>query len=96
MENWIPFAEGEYLVDRTLLMTADHQAVRVEDVIVAVLVAGPRDHHRRPENHTQDARTHATIVRGRIRPGQLREPPVTHCTRTHPWVRRSVDRRRAA
>ncbi len=36
MENWIPFAEGEYLVDRTLLMTADHQAVRVEDVIVEV------------------------------------------------------------
>ena len=36
MENWIPFAEGEYLVDHTLLMTADHQAVRVEDVIVEV------------------------------------------------------------
>jgi len=36
MDNWIPFAEGEYLVDMALLV-ADHQAaVRVEDVIVEV------------------------------------------------------------
>jgi len=36
MENWIPFAEGEYLVDRALLLAADRKAVRVEDVIVEV------------------------------------------------------------
>ncbi|UCD78506.1 MAG: hypothetical protein JSW26_24340 [Desulfobacterales bacterium] len=36
MENWIPFAEGEYLVDRALLVAADRKAVRVEDVIVEV------------------------------------------------------------
>ena len=36
MENWIPFAEGEYLVDRALLVTLDHKAVQLDDVIVEV------------------------------------------------------------
>jgi hypothetical protein len=36
MENWIPFAEGEYLVDQALLVTADRKAVQLEDVIVEV------------------------------------------------------------
>lgn len=36
MENWIPFAEGEYLVEQALLVTADRKAVRLEDVIVEV------------------------------------------------------------
>jgi hypothetical protein len=36
MENWIPFAEGEYLVDQALLVTAGRKAVRLEDVIVEV------------------------------------------------------------
>jgi len=36
MENWIPFAEGEYLVDQALLVADNHDAVLVEDVIVEV------------------------------------------------------------
>jgi hypothetical protein len=36
MENWIPFAEGQYLVDQALLVAADGQAVRLEEVIVEV------------------------------------------------------------
>jgi hypothetical protein len=36
MENWIPFAEGEYLVDQALLVTAGCKAVRLEDVVVEV------------------------------------------------------------
>ncbi|MEJ2170548.1 MAG: hypothetical protein P8X90_34065 [Desulfobacterales bacterium] len=36
MKNWIPFTEGEYLVDQALLVTADQKAVRIEDVIVEV------------------------------------------------------------
>lgn len=36
MKNWIPFAEGEYMVDQALLVTADRKAVRIEDVIVEV------------------------------------------------------------
>ncbi len=36
MDNWIPLAEGEYLVDQALLVADNHNAVLVEDVIVEV------------------------------------------------------------
>ena len=36
MENWIPFAEGEYLVDQALLVATDRKAVQLEDVIVEI------------------------------------------------------------
>ena len=36
MNNWIPFGDGEYLVERALLVTAEDRAVSVEDVIVEV------------------------------------------------------------
>ena len=36
MENWIPFGEGEYLVDQALLVATDRKAVRLEDVVVEI------------------------------------------------------------
>jgi hypothetical protein len=36
MENWIPFAEGEYLVDQALLVAADGKAVQLEDAFVEI------------------------------------------------------------
>jgi hypothetical protein len=36
MDNWIPFPDGEYLVEQALLITAEDRAVTVEDVIVEV------------------------------------------------------------
>ncbi len=36
MDNWIPFAEGEYLVDQALLLAENHNAVWVEDTIVEI------------------------------------------------------------
>ncbi len=36
MHNWIPFAEGEYRVDRALLIAAHLAAVSVDDVVVEV------------------------------------------------------------
>ena len=36
MDNWIPFGEGEYLVEQALLVTATDAAVAVDDVIVEV------------------------------------------------------------
>jgi hypothetical protein len=36
MKNWIPFAEGEYVVELALLVAADLSAVAVEDVIVEI------------------------------------------------------------
>ena len=36
MENWIPFGEGEYLVDQALLVATDRKAVQLEDVVVEI------------------------------------------------------------
>jgi hypothetical protein len=36
MDNWIPFAEGEYLVDKALLITDNQTAVQVEDAIIEI------------------------------------------------------------
>jgi len=36
MNNWIPFTEGEYLVEQALLVAGEDRAVSVEDVIVEV------------------------------------------------------------
>ena len=41
MENWIPFAEGEYLVDEALLVADNRNAVLVENAIIEVY-SGPR------------------------------------------------------
>ena len=41
MDNWIPFAEGEYLVDQALLVADNRQAVPLEDAIIEVY-SGPR------------------------------------------------------
>ena len=36
MDNWIPFAEGEYLVEKALMVAGNQNAVAVEDVIIEV------------------------------------------------------------
>jgi hypothetical protein len=36
MNNWIPFTEGEYMVEQALLVAGEDRAISVEDVIVEV------------------------------------------------------------
>lgn len=36
MTNWIPFAEGEYLVDQAFIISADERAVVIEDAFIEV------------------------------------------------------------
>ena len=36
MNNWIPFAAGEYLVEKVLLVADNYNAIPLEDVIVEV------------------------------------------------------------
>jgi len=36
MNNWIPFAEGEYLAEKILMLAADKNALVVEDATVEV------------------------------------------------------------
>ena len=41
MENWIPFAEGEYVVDKAFLVTDDQTGVQIEDAIIEIC-SGPQ------------------------------------------------------
>lgn len=36
MDDWIPFKEGEYLVERASLLASDERAVLLEDVVVSI------------------------------------------------------------
>ena len=36
MNNWIPFVDGEYLVDQAFLLGAEDRAVAIDEVIVEV------------------------------------------------------------
>ena len=36
MNNWIPFTDGEYLVEQALLLAASERAASIEEVIVEV------------------------------------------------------------
>ena len=36
MENWIPFGEGEYLVDQALIVAEDNRAIAVDDVVIEI------------------------------------------------------------
>ena len=36
MDNWIPFGEGEYLVELALLLADDNRAVAVDDVVIEI------------------------------------------------------------
>lgn len=38
MSNWIPFAEGEYLVEQALLVNAENCAAPVENLIIEVYI----------------------------------------------------------
>ena len=47
MTNWIPFSDGEYLVERALLLAGQDRAVSVESVIVEVYSDRPGKRHLR-------------------------------------------------
>jgi hypothetical protein len=36
MENWIPFADGKYFVERAFLLSSDHSAVDLSDTVIEV------------------------------------------------------------
>jgi hypothetical protein len=42
MANWIPFAEGEYIVEQALVIAPDNRAIVVEDAVLEIY-AGPQD-----------------------------------------------------
>lgn len=40
MKNWIPFGDGEYLLEQVLVIAPDYSAVTVEEAIVKVSTGG--------------------------------------------------------
>ena len=36
MDNWIPFAEGEYVVDQAFIIAPDERAVAIEDAYIEI------------------------------------------------------------
>ena len=47
MEDWIPFAEGEYIVDQALVISPDERAVAVENAVIEIFTTtGDRRHLR--------------------------------------------------
>ena len=36
MDNWIPFAEGEYIVDRAFIIAPDQRAIVIENAFIEV------------------------------------------------------------
>jgi hypothetical protein len=47
MAGWIPFAEGEYIVDQAFIVAADDRAVGLEDAVVEVYAAPGGDRQLR-------------------------------------------------
>jgi len=45
MTNWIPFAEGEYLVDQAFIISADERAVVIEDAFIEVFATAQGRRH---------------------------------------------------
>jgi hypothetical protein len=45
MENWIPFAEGEYIVDQALIIAADERAVAIENAVIEIFETAQGQRH---------------------------------------------------
>jgi len=45
MAHWIPFAEGEYVVDQAFIISADERAVVIEDAFIEVFATAEGRRH---------------------------------------------------
>lgn len=54
MENWIPFADGQYSVERAFLLSSDHSAVDLSDTVVEVKSDAAGRRHLRGRGRVQN------------------------------------------
>ena len=54
MENWIPFAEGEYIVDQALVITPDERAVAIENAVIEIFTAAGGQRHLKGSGRIQN------------------------------------------
>lgn len=54
MENWIPFAEGEYDVDQVLVIAPDERAVAIENAVIEIFAAAGGQRHLKGSGRIQN------------------------------------------
>ena len=54
MRNWIPFQEGEYLVERALLVSPKNKAVEVEDASIEIYQSRTGTRHLRAKGRIRN------------------------------------------
>lgn len=54
MENWIPFAEGEYIVDQALIITPDERAVAIENAVIEIFTTAGGQRHLKGSGRVQN------------------------------------------
>ncbi|MBT8366764.1 MAG: hypothetical protein KJP23_18895 [Deltaproteobacteria bacterium] len=54
MENWIPFAEGEYIVDRAFIIAPDERAVAVDNAVIEIFAAAGGQRHLKGSGRIQN------------------------------------------
>ena len=54
MENWIPFAEGEYIVDQALIIAPDERAVAIENAVIEIFETGGGQRHLKGSGRIQN------------------------------------------
>ena len=54
MENWIPFAEGEYIVDQAFVIAPDERAVAIEDAVIEIFTTTGGQRHLKGSGRIQN------------------------------------------
>ena len=56
MENWIPFVDGEYLVEKAYVVAPDHRAVTLEHTVIEVVSDRRGQRHLRGHGRVMNSR----------------------------------------
>jgi hypothetical protein len=54
MENWIPFAEGEYIVDQAIIVAPDERAVEIENAVIEIFATAGGQRHLKGSGRIQN------------------------------------------
>ncbi len=54
MENWIPFAEGEYIVDRAFIIAPDERAVAIDNAVIEIFATAGGQRHLKGSGRIQN------------------------------------------
>ena len=52
--NWIPFAEGEYIVDQALIIAPDERAIVIENAVIEIFATAEGQRHLKGNGRIQN------------------------------------------